>query len=163
MKTQWHKVWESRSPRDRKIFILLTALVVIVLYGWLVQSGGREYTRLRASVATLRVQAAVLQQQAAELERLRAIPPKAASTTELRTLIQGQADAAGFPRETVKIDAVDANQVVVVFGAIGIADWLNWVNRLQTQQVRLASCRIQALSTPGTVSITATLLRTPHS
>ena len=163
MKTQLLKVWGSRTPRDRKIIILLTVLVVAVLYWWLVQSGGREHARLRNSVATLRVQAAVLEQQAAELERLRTIPPKAASTTDLRTLIQAQADAAGFPQASVKIDAVDANQVIVVFGAIGFADWLNWVTRLQTQQVRLATCRIQSLSTPGIVNVTATLLRTTHS
>jgi len=46
-----------------------------------------------------------------------------------------------------------------VFGAVGFADWLNWVAGLTSQQVRLDACRVEALSTPGLVSVTATLVR----
>jgi len=59
----------------------------------------------------------------------------------------------------VRIDAPDANQVVVVFGAVAFADWLNWIAGLRSQHVRLDTCRIEALSTPGMVSVTATLVR----
>ena len=59
----------------------------------------------------------------------------------------------------VRIDAPDANQVKVDFGALPFADWLAWVASLQAQQVRLDTCRIEALSTPGLVSVTATLVR----
>ena len=47
----------------------------------------------------------------------------------------------------------------MVFGAVAFADWLNWVASLTSQQVRLDACRIEALSTPGLVSVTATLVR----
>ena len=53
----------------------------------------------------------------------------------------------------------DADQVVAVFGAVAFADWLNWISTLKSQQVRLDTCRIEALSTPGLVSVTATLVR----
>jgi general secretion pathway protein M len=50
--------------------------------------------------------------------------------------------------------------VVVVFGAVPFADWLNLVVGLKSQQVRLDTCRIEALATsPGLVSVTATLVR----
>ena len=73
--------------------------------------------------------------------------------------MQARAVAAGLSRALVKIDAPDANQVVVVFGAVAFADWLNWIAGLKSQQVRLDACRIEALSTPGLVSVTATLVR----
>jgi type II secretory pathway component PulM len=77
-------------------------------------------------------------------------------------LVQTQAEAAGLSRTLVKIDAPDANQVVVVFGAVSFTDWLNWVTSLKSQQVRLDTCRVEALSTPGMVSVTASLLRAGH-
>lgn len=159
MRAQLHKMWESRAPQDRTIIVVLVAIVGAVLYWWLVQSGGHAHTQLRASVATLRAQAARLEQQAVELERLRATPVTPASQSDLRTLVQAQAGAAGLSRELVKIDAPDANQVVVVFGAVAFADWLNWIASLKSQQVRLDTCKIEALSTPGMVGVTATLLR----
>lgn len=139
------------------------AILAVVLgtasYFWLVQAGGRAHMRLGASVTTLRAQAARLEQQAVELVRLRATPATAVSQTDLRSLVQAQAGAAGLSRALVKIDAPDASQVIVVFGAVAFADWLNWVASLNSQQVRLDMCRIEALSAPGMVSVTATLRR----
>jgi type II secretory pathway component PulM len=47
----------------------------------------------------------------------------------------------------------------VVFGSAPFADWLAWITSLQTQQIRLDSSRIEALSTPGLVGVTATFVR----
>lgn len=162
MRTRLRRLWESRAPRERAIIAALAVMLGAVLYVWLVQSAGQARVQLHTSVTTLRAQAARLEQQAAELERLRATPATPASQTDLRTLVQAQAGAAGLSRALVKIDAPDANQVVVVFGAVAFADWLNWVASLKSQQVRLDTCRIEALSTPGMVSVTATLLRAKH-
>ncbi len=159
MRAQLRKAWESRAPRERTIIVILTVVLGAALYLWLVQSAGRDRVQLRTSVTTLWAQAARLEQQAAEFERLRAAPALSASPTDLRTLVQAQAGAAGLSRALVKIDAPDANQVVVVFGAVAFADWLNWIAGLKSQQVRLDTCRIEALSTPGLVSVTATLVR----
>ena len=162
MRTRLRRLWESRAPRERAIIAALAVMLGAVLYVWLVQSAERARVQLHTSVTTLRAQAARLERQAAELERLRATPATPASQTDLRTLVQAQAGAAGLSRALVKIDAPDANQVVVVFGAVAFADWLNWVASLKSQQVRLDTCRIEALSTPGMVSVTATLLRAKH-
>ena len=153
-------LWQARAPRERLVIAVLAVLVGVALYVWLVQSAYQAHTRLRASVPALRAQAARLDQQAAELERLRTAPPPSASTTDLRTLVQAQAGAAGLSGALGQINAVDDNQVVVVFGAVAFADWLNWVASLKSQQVRLDACRVEALSAPGLVSVTATLVRT---
>lgn len=162
MRAHLRKAWESRAPRERTVIAIMAAVLAAALYVWLVQSGGRAHLRLSASVPTLRAQAVSLEQQAAEFERLRAAPATSVSQTDLLTLVQAQAGAAGLSRALVKIDAPDANQVVVVFGTVAFADWLNWVAGLKAQQVRLDTCRIEALSTPGMVSVTATLLRAKH-
>lgn len=159
MKGRPRKAWESRAPRERAIIAALGLMLGIALYVWLVQSAGRARVQLHASVMTLRAQAGRLDQQAIEVDRLRAAPAAAASPTDLRTLVQAQASAAGLTRALVRIDAPDADQVVVVFGAVAFADWLNWIAALKSQHVRLDTGRIEALSTPGMVSVTATLVR----
>ena len=58
-----------------------------------------------------------------------------------------------------RIDAADANHVQVVFGSVAFADWLDSVAALQAQHIRLDTSRIEALSTPGLVSVTATFAR----
>jgi general secretion pathway protein M len=158
MRAQLRKAWESRAPRERAILVALVIVILVALYVWIVQSAGQARKQLRPSVTTLLAQAAALDRQATEVERLRAMPAISASQTDLRTLVQAQA-GAGLSRALVRIDALDGDQVVVVFGAVTFADWLNWIAGLKSQHVRLAACRIEALSTPGLVSVTATLSR----
>lgn len=159
MKAQLLKLWESRSPRDRVVIAILAAVVGAALYFWLAQSAYRARTQLGSSLTALRAQATRLNLDASELERVRAIPAPATSQTALRTLVQGRAEAAGLARALVRIDAPDANQVQVVFGAVSFAEWLAWVASLQAEHVRLDTGRIEALSTPGMVGITATFTR----
>ena len=159
MKTPWRKAWESRSPGERAIIAALAAVLGAVLYAWLVHSAGQARAQLHNSVPALRAQAARLDQQALEYGGLRAAPVATASPTDLRMLVQARVDDAGLSRKLTRIDAPDANQVTVVFGALPFADWLTWVASLQAQQVRLESCRIEALSMPGLVSVTATFTR----
>ena len=159
MRARLRKLWESRSPRDRLVIAILAAVVVATLYLWLVQAASRARTQLGSSVSVLRAQAQRLNLDAAELERVRAAPAPPAPQTDLRAQVQAQAAAAGLARSLLRIDAPDANQVQVVFGSVAFADWLAWIAALQAQQVRLETSRIEALSTPGLVGVTATLTR----
>ena len=159
MKERLRGLWQARAPRERVIIAALAVMIVVVLYVSLVYSAGRARPPLRASVLSLRADAARLDQQAGEIERLRAVPPPAASQIDLRTLIQAQAGSAGLASALVRIDAPDANRVQVVFGAVAFPDWLNWVATLNSQNIRVETCRIEALSKPGLVSITATFVR----
>ncbi|HUF20309.1 MAG TPA: type II secretion system protein M [Burkholderiales bacterium] len=159
MKAKLREFWLSRAPRERVIMAILAVVAGVASYIWLVQTADQAQTRLRTSVPALREQAARLEQQAAELERLRAAPAISASQTDLRTLVQEQAAAAGLSYALLRIDAQETNQVVAVFGAVPFAEWLDWIAGLRAQHVRLDTCRIEALSTPGLVSVTANLTR----
>ncbi len=156
MKAWLRKLRDSRSPRDRAVIILLAAVVAVVLYAWLVQAANRARTQLSASAATLRAQAERLDMDATELSGVRAAPAPVAPPSDLRTLLKARADAAGLSRALLRIDAPDPNQVQLVFGAVAFADWLAWVASLQAEHIRLDAARIEALSTPGMVGITAT-------
>jgi len=160
MKEKLRGLWKARTPRERLIVGALAPILGVLFYVWFVHSAGEARTRLQTGVTALREQAVLLQQQAVEVERLRAAPAITPSRTDLHTLLQAQIGAAGLSRALVKIDALDVNQVTVVFGAVAFADWLNWVAGLASQQVRLKACRIETLSTAGLVSVTATLVRT---
>ena len=159
MRARLRKAWESRSPRDRLLIAILAAVIAVVLYLWLIQSAQRARTQLNGSLSVLRAQAIRLDLNATELERVRAMPVPPTAQTDLRTLIQARADAAGLARALVRIDAPEANQVQVVFGAVAFAEWLAWVASLQAERVRLDTSRIEALSTPGLVGVTATFTR----
>ena len=152
------KAWLARSPLERMVIAALAALLGIAGYAWLVQSAERGRAQLRTSVAALRTQAVLLDRQAAEHQLLRAAPATPASPTDLRALVQARADAARLAGLT-RIEALDADHVQVVFGAVPFADWLGWVAALQAQHVSLDAARVEALSAPGMVSVTATLGR----
>ncbi|MEO8006357.1 MAG: type II secretion system protein M [Betaproteobacteria bacterium] len=159
MKARLLQLWQARSPRDRMIFGVLAVFVIGALYLSLVYSAVRARPQLRTSVLSLRTDAARLTQFANEVERLRATPPREMSQTDLRTWIQAQAGSAGLASSLVRIEAPEPNRVLVVFGAVPFPDWLNWVVALNSQGIRLDTCRIEALSKPGLVSITATFVR----
>jgi general secretion pathway protein M len=159
MRARLRKIWESRSPRDRVVIAILAAVIGAALYLWLAQSAQHARAQLGTSLSALRAQATRLDLDATELERVRAIPAPPASQTELRTLVQARVEAAGLVRALLRIDAPDANQVQLVFGAVAFPEWLAWVASLQAEHIRLDTGRIEALSTPGMVGVSATLTR----
>lgn len=159
MNARLRKLWESRSPRDRVMIAVLAAVVGAALYLSLLQSAYRARTQLGASVSRLQVQAQRLDADANELARARAAPAAPAAQSDLRTQLQAQAGAAGLAQALLRIDAQNADQVQAVFGSVPFADWLAWVATLQAQRIRIDTSRIEALSTPGLVSVTATFTR----
>lgn len=159
MKVLLRQFWDTWALQERVIIAVVAALMGVALYLWLVHAADGARRQLRSVVTSLHAEASRLDQNAAEIERLRAARATPASRTELRTLVQAQAAALGLSRALVRIDAPDPNQVRVAFGAVPFTDWLAWVITLQSQRIRLDACRIEALSTPGIVSATATLVR----
>jgi len=159
MMARLRRLWEERSPRDRTIIVALSIIVLVALYLTLVQSAYRARARLGTSLTAMRAQAQRLDADANELARVRAVPRGADAQTDLRAQIQAQAGAAGLASAILRLDAKDADQVQVVFGSVPFADWLAWVATLQTQRIRLDTSRIEALSTPGLVGVSATFTR----
>ena len=160
MTASWHKHWQSRSPRERKVLAAMAVIVALVLYALLVLSAQRARHRLLPAVFELRGQVVGMDRSVSELARLRAMPVTPATATDLRLLVQSGIDSAGLTSSLTRIEAVDAQQVNVVFSAVPFADWLAWVEAMQVQHVRLNGTRIEALSTPGRVNVSATLVRT---
>lgn len=157
---RWLSSWHARDARERLIIGVCVLLLVVVLAVWMMVALDRARNALRAGAMTeLRERAGLLDRQAAEYERLRAAPKVTPSQTDLRALVQAQAGAAGLSRAVQSIDAADADHVKITLGAVAFADWLGLLVNLEAQQVRVESCRIEALSTPGVVSINAALVR----
>lgn len=153
------RLLSARSARERVVLAVLACVAAAACYAWFVDTAQRARVRLGAGAATLRVQLRVLETQAAEAERLRALAPVRASRTELRALVQAHAESAGLARAVVRVDVLDAGRVQVVFGAVRFSDWLAWVAAMQAQQARVESARVEAMSAPGLVSVTTTLVR----
>lgn len=151
--------WASRSRQERRGIAVLAGCVGIVLYAWLLQSTVHARQRLIPAVAQARAQAIRLDDDADEILRLRAAPPPVQASTDLRQLVQRQVDASGLARSLVSIEAVGTHQVKVVFGTVPFAEWLSWVDTLQSQHVRLEAVRIEAQPAHGLVSVSATLDR----
>jgi len=159
MRAWLRKFWESRAPRERIILAMMVLVVVAALYFLLVEAASRARARLVTSLPELRAQAARFESDATELERVRAarVPPTA--RTDLRSQVQAQAAAAGLGGALVRVEASGDDAAQVVFGSVPFGDWLAWVAALQTQHIRLSSARIEALSTPGLVGVTASFTR----
>ena len=159
MKAALRNAWGSLAPGRRAAIAVLAMVLGVASYLWLLHAADRARGQLGASVAALRTQSALLEQQAAEHARLRATPAPPASPGDLRTLVQARADAARLSGALTRIDAPDADHVRITFGAVSFADWLGWTADLQSQHVRLEAARIEALATPGLVSVSATFAR----
>jgi len=159
MKSTLSGIWQSRSPRDRKIMAIGSTVLIFILYLVLLQSAGKAQTLLQKSVMDLRNQETSLNEQALEYNRLRNMSILTTSNTDLHTLVQIRILDAGLSNDLLHINDIDANQVIVVFGAMAFSDWLHWIVDLKSQHIHVAKCRIEAMPTSGQVSITATLVR----
>lgn len=159
LRRAWESAWESRAPRERKLITVLLVTLTVVPYLWLVTTADHERNQLQANIPILRLQAYELEQQASEYERLNVRPPPS-MPGNLRELLQtGVDDAAGLSRALTGIDAIDENQVTVTYRSVVFADWLEWVTRMQSNNLRLSSAKVEALPEPGRVNATATFIR----
>lgn len=159
MRHAFNQWWLSRSPQERSVIVVAALCIGLALYIWLLQATTHARQRLLPAVAQLRAQATRQGEQADEITRLRAMPTTPSSSTELRQLVQRQVDANGLTKSLVSIELVDTHHVKLVFGSVTFADWLTWADTMQAQQLRFAAVRLEAQSTPGQVSVTATLER----
>ena len=159
MNAAWRARWQSRPPRERQAWVAALVLAAAALYVVLVGSALQSRDPLRRDVESLRAAVVRMDVQARELAQLRAAPPLAVATGELRARVQSSLDDARLSNAVAKLDTPDLDHVVVVFDAVAFSDWLRWLESLAARQVRLESCRIDALPASGTVSVTATLAR----
>jgi type II secretory pathway component PulM len=153
------RTWQARPPQQRKALAVASVLLLLAFAAWLLQAGNELHGTLRERVTNLRAQASGMEQQAGELETIRAEPPLVVSGGDLLSLVRTTAATAGLTEALTRSDALGVDQVAVACGAIAFADWLAWIEALQARNVRVESARIETLSTPALVSVTATLIR----
>ncbi len=159
MKHALHQWWTSRSPQERRVIVVASFCLGLVLYVWLLQATTHARQRLLPAVAELHADAARQGEQVDEILRLRATPAAPQSTTDLRQLVQRQVDSSGLSGSLVSVELVNPHQAKVVFGSVAFANWLSWADIMQAQHLRFSAVRIEAQSAPGQVSVTATLDR----
>ncbi len=147
------------ATRGARRVLLAVALIVTVGIAWLTWSAHQARERLGANVATLRQQALVMERDGAEVVRLRQVKGPAGTVGDLAVEVRSVAQAAGVAAALVRIDALDANRVQVIFGSVAFADWLAWVAALEGRLVWLDSCRVEATPGSGMVGATAILVR----
>ena len=145
--------------RGARRALLAIALVVTVGIGWLTWSAQQARARLGVSVATLRQQALLMERDSAEIIRLRQVKGPLAVVGDPAFEARAVAQSAGIAGALVRIDALDANRVQVIFGTVAFADWLAWVAALEGRLVWLESCRVEAAPGSGMVGATAILVR----
>lgn len=158
MTARLRQLWQSRTPRERQAVLGGLAFLVVVACLSLVVAALEAREPLLRDVQALRAASATMDRQARELERLRQLPAPAAATEPLRARVQAALDASLPSATTTRIEAPDPGQVVVVFETVAFAAWLRWIEDLAGRQVRLESCRVDALPAAGQVSVTATLV-----
>lgn len=152
--------FETLQPRARFGVTALAVLLAVVAYAALIGTLDRERSRLQTSVTALRAASQQMERHASDIARLRSAPKPAASPRDLRSVIEAEAKAGGFTH-ALRVDASAADEVRVIVTSIAYPEWLAWLERLQSASVRVKSCRVEALSTDGAVTATATFVRTP--
>ncbi|GGA86898.1 hypothetical protein GCM10011521_26680 [Arenimonas soli] len=158
MTSQLRQRWQSRPTRERRAVLVGLGLLGAAACLALVVAALQAREPLQRDVQALRASAATMDQQARELERLRRLPAAPPSDEPLRARVQAALDANLPPAAATRLESPDPGQVVVVFETVAFAAWLRWTEDLAIRQVRLESCRIDALPAPGQVSVTATLV-----
>ena len=155
-------LWSSRAPAEKAATAVLAIVIGALLCFWFIHIAGQERNRLKVRVSTLKSQSATMDQQSSEYDQLKAASANKPSLApeDLRGVIQGLIDSTGLSTSLIKMDAADAGTVQISLNAVSFANWLAFARNLQTQQIRIETCRIEALPTADRVSITATLSST---
>jgi len=150
---------ESLSPRNQKILFGLTGLLLIIFSATTVQSLEKSRSPLQQNILKLRAQSLRLEQQSLQYHYLLGLKPVISSSISLDTLLQNHLSHSSLSPSLLRTNAVSAHQVIMTFGAVSFTDWLSFVQELTSQHIRVQQCRIEALSTPGRVNISATMVR----
>lgn len=165
MKTRWQELrakhWSNRSARERRTIALASALLLPIVYYFLLwQPAQRAVAKLHSTLPALQAQAIKLGDQATEVDVLRHRPQLAALDAQaLKSSIEASALRQHLRASITSLDAQEPNGVRLTCDAISFAAWLAWLRELQQEQhIRADSVSISALPQTGMVKISATLV-----
>ena len=165
MKARWQALkkrhWDDRAARERRA-ITLGALVLspLLVYYLLWQPAHVANAKLRASIPTMRAQAAHLRAQAIEAETVRHQPHSTVlDANALKTAIEESAVRHQVRNAISSLDVQQPNAVRITVTAISFEQWVTWLRSLQQEQhIRVESTGIVPLPQTGMVKINATLI-----
>ncbi len=150
----WAQRWSILSRRQRSVIIAGTGILIVALlfaYVWLPLQHSRSDNAAR--LPELRAALAEMQRQAEELQRIRSVPPAAAS---LRPL-DAQALRGAFTGSQVVVTALDRQRFRLAVADTGYAAWIDELNRLQAQSAaRVEEATLSGLPQPGRIKVEAT-------
>ena len=153
--------WDDRAARERRA-ITLGALVLspLLVYYLLWQPAHVANAKLRASIPTMRAQAAHLRAQAIEAETVRHQPHSTVlDANALKTAIEESAVRHQVRNAISSLDVQQPNAVRITVTAISFEQWVTWLRSLQQEQhIRVESTGIVPLPQTGMVKINATLI-----
>ncbi len=159
MTAQLRQLWSSRPARERRVLAGLAVFVAVAACLALMSAALAAREPLQRQVQDLRALSAGMDRQARELEQLRRLPEPAPPGGTLLERVQSALDARLSAAGPTRLETPDARHVVVVFEAVSFRAWLGWLEDLASRQVRLESCRIEALPAAGQASISVTLVQ----
>jgi len=158
--TRVRDFWDEIAPRERAmISIGLLILLPLGLYLYLWQPMYSERTRLAQRVEQQREQLVQLRADSEEIKRLRSQAPIRSGQT-LEASARLAAARFGLADSISNLTAQGGDRISIEMEAAGFDAWLRWVGELGIQGVSLATCKVEALPTPGLVRVKATLTRT---
>ena len=157
--TRVRAAFDALGLRTRRTVVTLVVLATLAAYMALVDTLDRGRARAKTNVTGLRAASLQMEQHALEIARLREAPKPAVSPRELRSIIETEAKAAGLA-QVMRVDASAADEVRVIVSSAAFPDWLAWLARLQSANVRVKSCRVEVRPTGGAVTATVTFVRT---
>lgn len=159
MSTRLRERWRSRPARERQAWIAGALAVAGLACLAFVSAALAARGPLLQEVQDLRAVSARMDQQASEFARLQRLPAPSPPGGDLSARVQAATNARLATTLPVRLEAPDPRHVVVEFEAVAFAAWLGWLEDLASRQVRLESCRIEALPAAGQVRVTATLVQ----
>lgn len=143
--------WTARSARERAAVGWAAAAIAVLLVfalGWLPLERAR--VRIAAELPALRMSAAEMRAQAAEVQSLRALPPRAEATVPLATLVAAGTLTQGLPGARVSV--LDGKRARL---AVDDASWtrlVEWLAATQaTHGLAVAEAKVEALDSVGRV------------
>ncbi len=142
--------WTARSPRERAIVGWAGAAVAVLLVfvlAWLPLE--RDRGRIAVDLPALRASVAEMRVQAAEVQALRALPPRGAASVPLATLVAAGNLTQGLPG--ARVTMLDGKRARL---AVDDASWTRLVEWLATQATHglaVAEAKVEALGSVGRV------------
>lgn len=143
--------WIARSPQERAITGwagTTIAVLLVIVFAWLPLERSRG--RIAAELPALRASTAQMRAQAAEVQALRALPPRGEATVPLATLVAAGNLTQGLPGARVTV--LDSKRARL---AVDDASWtrlVEWLAATQsTHGLAVVEAKVEALAAVGRV------------